>query len=48
MQDLVKSVMGESTQTEKEGTEGMSSESIKIVTVGVGGAGNNTINRLIK
>jgi cell division protein FtsZ len=49
MEDLVRSVMGENTPaTEKEEKENMSSESIKIVTVGVGGAGNNTINRLIK
>ena len=40
--------MGENTEVEKESTEGMSSETIKIVTIGVGGAGNNTINRLIK
>ena len=49
MEDLVKSVMGEATPASKEETpESMSSETIKIVTVGVGGAGNNTINRLIK
>ena len=48
MDDLVKSVMGESTSPAKEESESMSSETIKIVTVGVGGAGNNTINRLIK
>jgi len=48
MEDLVKSVMGESAAEESSSTEALSSESIKIVTVGVGGAGNNTINRLIK
>jgi len=47
MEDLVKSVMGESAP-EESSSEALSSESIKIVTVGVGGAGNNTINRLIK
>jgi len=48
MEDLVKSVMGEDSVEESEGVESLSSESIKIVTVGVGGAGNNTVNRLIK
>ncbi len=51
MEDLIKSVIGESNPSSLEkdaGDEGMSSETIKIVTVGVGGAGNNTINRLIK
>ena len=48
MEDLVKSVMGESTSQVKEESDTLSSETIKIVTVGVGGAGNNTINRLIK
>ncbi len=48
MEDLVKSVMGESVVEESSTSESLSSESIKIVTVGVGGAGNNTINRLIK
>ncbi|MEM3372788.1 MAG: cell division protein FtsZ [Candidatus Anstonellales archaeon] len=33
---------------EKGGEEDLSSESIKILTIGVGGGGNNTINRLIK
>ncbi len=47
MDDLIKSVVNESAPKQAE-TEDMSSESIKIVTVGVGGAGNNTINRLIK
>lgn len=49
MEDLVRSVVGENTEAEKESSDaGMSSETIKIVTVGIGGAGNNTINRLIK
>ena len=48
MEDLVKSVMGEGPVEETETNESLSSETIKIVTVGVGGAGNNTINRLIK
>lgn len=49
MEDLVRSVMGEaSPKEENSSSEAMSSETIKIVTVGVGGAGNNTINRLIK
>lgn len=49
MEDLVKSVMGETVvDSDKEATDSMSSECIKIVTVGVGGAGNNTVNRLIK
>ncbi len=47
MDDLVKSVVGQGTPQE-EPEEMMGSEQIKIVTVGVGGAGNNTINRLIK
>src|SRR5512137_686594 len=49
MEDLVRSVVGEnSPKDEKSSSDAMSSESIKIVTIGVGGAGNNTINRLIK
>ncbi|MGV8176359.1 MAG: cell division protein FtsZ [Candidatus Bilamarchaeaceae archaeon] len=52
MDDLIKSVVGDnkagSSGTMKESDEAFSSEQIKIVTVGVGGAGNNTINRLIK
>lgn len=46
MEDLVKSVIG--NVEEGKGIEAESSEQIKIVTVGVGGGGNNTINRLIK
>ena len=49
MEDLVKSVIGESTPpTDSNMDDALSSEQIKIVTVGVGGAGNNTINRLVK
>jgi cell division protein FtsZ len=48
MDDLVKSVVGERAPEKNAMDETDSSESIKIVTVGVGGAGNNTINRLIK
>ncbi len=48
MEDLVKSVMGESVASASSESESLGSEQIKIVTVGVGGAGNNTINRLIK
>lgn len=44
MEDLIKSVTGESSVN----AEVDSSDAIKIVTVGVGGGGNNTINRLIK
>lgn len=48
MDDLVKSVMGENMPQTEAKDDVMGSEQIKIVTVGVGGAGNNTINRLIK
>jgi cell division protein FtsZ len=48
MEDLVKTVMGENVAASSTSEESLSSECIKIVTVGVGGAGNNTINRLIK
>ena len=49
MDSLIKSVLGEresssSAQTDQQ----LGSEGIKIVTVGAGGAGNNTINRLIR
>ncbi len=46
MEDLVSSVMGEKVNQYKD--ESDSSDKIKIVTIGVGGGGNNTINRLIK
>jgi len=49
MEDLVKSVVNErGSVKDKEEDDRFSSEGIKIVTVGVGGAGNNTVNRLIK
>jgi len=49
MDSLIKSVLGEresssSAQTDQQ----LGSEGIKIVTIGAGGAGNNTINRLIR
>ncbi len=47
MEDLVRTVMGESVSATPS-AEVESSDQIKIVTVGVGGGGNNTINRLIK
>ena len=45
MDSLVKSVLGEQ---EPAPAESFGSDQIKIVTVGVGGGGNNTINRLIR
>ncbi len=45
MDSLIKSVIGE---REPAQNEAFGSDQIKIVTVGVGGAGNNTINRLIR
>lgn len=48
MEELVKSVVGDNQSQEEKTEELTGSEQIKIVTVGVGGAGNNTINRLIK
>ncbi|MFA5050230.1 MAG: cell division protein FtsZ [Candidatus Micrarchaeia archaeon] len=49
MDDLVKSVVCEKgVEPASENEDQFSSEQIKIVTVGVGGAGNNTVNRLIK
>ncbi len=48
MDDLVRSVVGSGVEESSNDDEVMSSENIKIVTIGVGGAGNNTINRLIK
>ncbi len=47
MEDIVKSVMGNSA-SESLSVESDNLDQIKIVTVGVGGGGNNTINRLIK
>ncbi|MBN2478086.1 cell division protein FtsZ [Candidatus Micrarchaeota archaeon] len=49
MEDLVRSVVGEKgVESSSESNDAFSSEQIKIVTVGVGGGGNNTVNRLIK
>ncbi|MDE1798435.1 MAG: cell division protein FtsZ [Candidatus Micrarchaeota archaeon] len=44
MESLVKSVLGE----QESAPESFGSDQIKIVVVGVGGGGNNTINRLIR
>jgi len=44
MENLIKSVMGEQGPAQ----ESFGSENIKIVVAGVGGAGNNTINRLVR
>ena len=49
--DLVDSVLREgktSKEVEKEEDSSGGSDRIKIVTAGIGGGGNNTINRLIK
>ncbi len=46
MDDLIRSVMGERESSSIEPVT--SSDKIKIVTIGVGGGGNNTINRLIR
>ncbi len=46
MESLVRDVLGEKAEPVKE--DAMSNEQIKIMVVGVGGGGNNTINRLIK
>jgi len=48
MDSLIKSVLGERESSSSAANEQLGSEGIKIVTVGVGGAGNNTINRLIR
>ncbi|OIO20894.1 cell division protein FtsZ [Candidatus Micrarchaeota archaeon CG1_02_47_40] len=45
MDSLIKSVLGE---REPAQDSSFGSDQIKIVTVGIGGAGNNTINRLIR
>ncbi|MFH1447388.1 MAG: cell division protein FtsZ [Candidatus Micrarchaeota archaeon] len=44
MESIIKNVVGEREPAQ----ENFGSEKIKIVTIGVGGAGNNTINRLIR
>ncbi|MCC7570403.1 cell division protein FtsZ [Candidatus Micrarchaeota archaeon] len=49
--DIVNSVLDEGKTSKEVGsdeTEDMGSDRIKIATVGIGGGGNNTINRLIK
>ena len=48
MEGLVRDVLGEKAQKEVSEPEAMGNEQIKIMVVGVGGGGNNTINRLIK
>lgn len=48
MEDLIKSVVSEGFESSSSTVDIGDSEQIKIVTVGVGGGGNNTINRLIK
>ena len=45
MESLIKSVLGEQ---ESAPSEAIGSDKIKIVVVGVGGGGNNTVNRLIR
>ncbi len=47
MDDLVRSVLGERNKA-NETEQSFGSDQIKIVTIGTGGAGNNTINRLIR
>ena len=48
--DLVDSVLSEGRTSEEveKADDDYGSDRIKIVTVGIGGGGNNTINRLIK
>lgn len=48
MDSLVRDVLGEKSQKEVSEPEVMGNEQIKIMVVGIGGGGNNTINRLIK
>ena len=52
MESILRNVLGESAGNSTAATESsdevFDSEHIKIVTIGVGGAGNNTINRLIR
>ena len=48
MDSLIRDAIGASQVSEPASNEAMSNDQIKIVTVGVGGGGNNTINRLIK
>ncbi len=48
MDSIINEVLGNQNRGVAKSDEELSNERIKIVTVGVGGAGNNTINRLIK
>ncbi|MDO8340057.1 MAG: cell division protein FtsZ [Candidatus Burarchaeum sp.] len=49
MDSLIKSVLGErESSSSAQADQQLGSEGIKIVTIGAGGAGNNTINRLIR
>ena len=48
MESLIRDAIGASQVSEPSNNEVMSNDQIKIVTIGVGGGGNNTINRLIK
>ncbi|VVB65670.1 Cell division protein FtsZ 1 [Candidatus Gugararchaeum adminiculabundum] len=45
MDSLIKSVIGEQEPAQQQD---FGSDQIKIVTIGIGGAGNNTMNRLVK
>ncbi|PIO06089.1 cell division protein FtsZ [Candidatus Micrarchaeota archaeon CG08_land_8_20_14_0_20_59_11] len=46
MEDIVKSALGGSGSARREAASGGEFEEIKICVVGVGGGGNNTVNRL--
>jgi len=48
MDSLIRDAIGASQVSEPASNDVMSNDQIKIVTIGVGGGGNNTINRLIK
>ncbi|MCX6773711.1 MAG: cell division protein FtsZ, partial [Candidatus Micrarchaeota archaeon] len=48
MESLIRDAIGASQVSEPASNDVMSNDQIKIVTIGVGGGGNNTINRLIK
>ena len=48
MEDLIRSVINRGMDQEEQKDDVMSSEQIKIVTIGVGGGGNNTVNRLVR
>ncbi len=47
MDSIIKSALGNRAPEIEKDDEAMDNESIKIAVIGVGGAGNNTINRLI-